>query len=77
MIRINFLFPSEKRQIKKIISKEIKKRYQKNITAFTFTHVGDEKIYLYAILEDDTVLYITAEIGRIVNTMTICDDMSL
>lgn len=76
MIRINILFPSEKKRIVKEISEEIKKKYNKDLTRFDFQHVGDEKVYLYVFLEDGTPLYITAEIGRIANTMTICDDMS-
>jgi len=77
MININILFPSEKKRIKEEISKRIKSLYDKDIKKFIFSHVGDEKVYLYIWLEDETPLYITAEIKRIADSMTICDDMSM
>lgn len=76
MIRINILFPSEKKRILAEIACIIKKRYNRSVKNFHFEHVGDEKVYLYAVLEDGTPLYITATIDRIADTMTICEDMS-
>lgn len=76
MININILFPSEKRRIIDEISKKIKSELNEDVKRFEFHHVGDEKVYLYVFLEDDTPLYITAEINRIADSMTICDDMS-
>lgn len=77
MININILFPSEKARIIDEISKKIKSELNEDVKRFEFKHVGDEKVYLYVFLEDDTPLYITAEINRICDSMTICDDMSL
>ena len=76
MININILFPREKRRIKKEISDEIKSKYKKEVKSFKFQHVGDEKVYLYVFLEDETPLYITARMFDIAGSMTICDDMS-
>ncbi len=76
MIKINILFPREKKRIIGEISEEIKKRYNKEVKRVKFNHVGDEKVYLYAFLEDETPLYITAKIDRVVDTMTISEDMS-
>ena len=76
MININILFPSEKRRIIEEISKKIKSELNEDVKRFEFQHVGDEKVYLYVFLEDDKPLYITAEINRIADSMTICDDMS-
>lgn len=76
MISINILFPSEKKRIIREISEEIKKQYNKNVKNTKFNHVGNKKVYLYVFLEDDTPLYITADIDRIADTMTISDDMS-
>ena len=76
MININILFPSEKRRIIEEISKKIKSEFNEDVKRFKCQHVGDEKVYLYVFLEDDTPLYITAEINRIADSMTICDDMS-
>lgn len=77
MININILFPSEKRRIKEEVSKEIQSKYNQDVKRFKFQYVGDEKVCLYVFLEDGTPLYITAEINRIVDSMTIEDDMSL
>ena len=77
MININILFPSEKARIIDEISKKIKSELNEDVKRFEFKHVGDEKVYLYVFLEDDTPLYITDEINRICDSMTICDDMSL
>ncbi len=76
MININILFPREKRRIIKEISDKIKSKYNKEVKRFKFQHVGDEKVYLYAFLEDRTPLYITATMVDIAGSMTICDDMS-
>ena len=76
MININILFPREKKRILKEISQEIKNKYNKDVKNFKFTHIGDEKVYLYVFLEDETPLYITASIIDVSNSMTICEDMS-
>ncbi len=76
MISINILFPSEKKRIKRTISEELRKKYDKGVKRFEWNHIGDKKVYLYAFLDDETPLYITAEIDRIVDTMTISEDMS-
>ena len=76
MIKINILFPSEKRRIIEEISKKIKSEYNEDVKSFNFQHVGDEKVYLYVFLEDDTPLYVTAEMNRVSDSMTINDDMS-
>lgn len=76
MISINILFPSEKKRIKRIISEEIKKRYNKGVKRFKWNHIGDKKVYLYVFLDDETPLYITADIYRIIDTMTVSEDMS-
>ena len=76
MISINILFPNEKKRIKREISEEIEKKYNKGVKSFKWNHVGDKKVYLYVFLDDETPLYITAEIDRIVDTMTISEDMS-
>ena len=34
-------------------------------------------MYLYVYLEDETPLYITADLRRLEESMTICEDMSL
>ena len=65
MININILFPSEKARRIDEISKKIKSELNEDVKRFEFKHVGDEKVYLYVFLEDDTPLYITAEINRI------------
>jgi len=76
MISINILFPKEKKRIIKEISEEIKKKYKKDVNDYQFTHVGDQKVYLYVYLEDGTPLYITARLTDIAGSMTIEDDMS-
>lgn len=76
MININILFSREKRRIIKEISDKIKSEYNKEVKSFKFQHVGDEKVYLYVFLEDETSLYITARMIDIAGSMTICDDMS-
>lgn len=76
MININILFPREKRRIIEEISKKIKNDYNEDVRRYQFQHVGDEKVYLYVFLEDDTPLYITAKLIDIAGSMTICEDMS-
>lgn len=76
MININILFPREKKRIIQEISAKIKSEYNKDVKSFKFQHVGDEKVYLYVFLEDETPLYVTAKIFDIAGSMTICDDMS-
>lgn len=76
MIRINILFPSEKRRIQNQIATEVEKKYRKGVKSLYWNHVGDEKVSLYVFLEDYTPLFVTAEINRVVDTLTICEDMS-
>ena len=47
------------------------------MTKFKFNHIGDDHVYLYVYLEDETPLYITADLRRLDESMTICEDMSL
>ena len=75
MININILFPREKRRIIEEISKKIKNQYHEDVRRYQFRHVGDENVYLYVFLEDDTPLYVTAKLNDIAGSMTICDDM--
>lgn len=71
------LFPLEKKRIKKEFSEVIRKEYNEEIKKFKFTHIDEKMIYLYVYLENDKILYITANKEKIEETMTICDDMSL
>lgn len=71
------LFPLEKKRIKKEFSEVIRKEYNEEIKKFKFTHINEKMIYLYVYLENEEILYITANKEKIEETMTICDDMSL
>ncbi|MEI3391604.1 MAG: hypothetical protein V8R39_00625 [Clostridia bacterium] len=77
MININILFPSERKRTKAEIASKIESKYGKKVTKFKFNHIGDEHVYLYVYLEDETPLYITANLRRLEESITICEDMSL
>lgn len=77
MININILFPSERKRIKAAIASKVENKYGKKVTKFKFNHIGDDHVYLYVYLEDETPLYITTDLRRLEESMTICEDMSL
>ena len=77
MININILFPSERKRIKAAIASKAENKYGKKVTKFKFNHIGDDHVYLYVYLEDEIPLYITANLRRLEESITICEDMSL
>lgn len=76
MFDLNILFPGKKKRVIEEISSELKKKYNKDVTSYRFTHLDNELVTLYVSLEGDTPLYITARANDISGSMTVCEDMS-
>jgi len=77
MISINILFPSEKKRIKREVSRAVEEKYNRGVKSIRFRHVGDERIHMHVFLEDGTPLYASAQIYRkIICNLTISEDMS-
>lgn len=75
MIRINYLWPWEKRRIVKKISKQIEKEYRKKVKNVNWNYTGDTECSLYVYLEDGKELYVRFDI-KIGKILTILDDLS-
>lgn len=75
MIRINILFPWEKRRIIKEISPEIEEKYKKKVKKMEWNHTGNDVCSLYVFLEDDKSLYIRVDLNTY-EILTISEDMS-
>ena len=75
MIRINILFPWEKRRIIKKILPKIEKEYNKKVKRTTWNDTGSTECSFYVILEDGKPLYIRVDLDTY-EILTICEDMS-
>ncbi len=76
MFNLNILFPWKKKRVLEEISSELKKKYNKEVISYDFTHLDSKLVALYVSLEDDTPLYITARPDDVSGSMTVCEDMS-
>lgn len=74
MIRINIVFPWEKRRIIKAISPQIEEKYEKKVKNTEWNHTGNDVCSLYVFLEDDKPLYIRFDLVAY-EILTISEDM--
>lgn len=75
MIRINIVFPWEKRRIIKEISSEVEKKYKQKVKVAIWNYNGDKIACLYIFLEDKT-LYIRFDLDTN-KIVTMCEDLSI
>lgn len=75
MIRINIVFPWEKKRIVEKISPQIEKKYSQKVKKVEWNYTGDKVCSLYVYLEDGKPLYLRIDIDM-VKILTITEDMS-
>lgn len=74
MIKINYLWPWEKKRIKQKVTEEIEEEYNQKVKNITWNHTGNEIASLYVYLKDGKQLYIRFDIDWF-EIKTISEDM--
>lgn len=63
MIRINVLFPRDKKRIEQAISKAVEKKYKASVKKFHFSKMLGILVLYYVELEDDRSIEVRVSLG--------------